>query len=387
MLRQPWVPAAILAIGTIVGLVWANVSGHSYHEFWEQDFALQLGFFEIDLSLHGWVNDALMVLFFLRAGVEIKRELVRGELRSPRAAALPALAALGGMLGPILIYLAIATDPADRGGWAIPVATDAAFALGVLALAGPRVPVHAKLFLLTLAVADDVGGILIIATVFTSQLSIGMLGAAVGCVVVIFGMRLARFDHPLAYVPICALMWYFTLKSGVHATIAGVVAGVLVPGAPMRGVDVIDRVDRGFRPIVIFIVFPLFAVANTGIALDLAGVQSSVQSDVFWGVTLGLVLGKTLGITLATLLALRLGIGELPAGIKMHHIPSIGMLGGIGFTVSIFISDLAFDSGPQLGAAKLAILVASMAASVGGLLLLRRTASAHTPLEERPRPA
>jgi len=351
---------------------WANFAGHSYHEFWEHRLPLSLGPIEIDLDLHGWVNDALMVLFFLSAGVEIKRELVRGELRSAKAAALPAIAALGGMVAPIVIFVAIAAGGGAFEGWAVPVATDVAFALGILALAGPRVPAHLKLFLLTLAIADDVGGILIIATVFTTDLSFGALGAAGGCIALILLMRAIRFDHPLAYVPVCALMWYFTLLSGVHATIAGVVSGLLVPGRPMHGVDVIDRVDRGLRPIVLFVVFPLFAVANTGIELHPGSLADASGSRVFWGVLLGLVVGKALGITLATLAALRLGIGQLPTGVGRRHIPAIGLFGGIGFTVAIFVADLSFDLAKPLGEAKLAILLASCLASILGLQVLRR---------------
>lgn len=365
----PWVPAALLIVGALGGLLWANLAGESYHELWHHHVAVGAGPLAIDLSLHHWVNDALMVLFFLGAGVEIKRELVRGELRSPRAAALPALGALGGMLAPIGIYLLCARDAPQ--GWAVPVATDAAFALGVLALAGRGVPVHVKLFLLTLAIADDVGGILIIATVFTEGLAWGWLLAAVGCVLVIFAMRAAHVDHPLAYVPVCALMWLFTLRSGVHATIAGVVAGVLVPGVPMNGVDVIDRVDRGLRPLVTFVVFPLFALANTGIHLDGAIAAEAAASPVFWGVALGLVVGKAVGITAFTLGALRLGIGALPQGMGRRHVPAVGLLGGIGFTVAIFVADLSFEDPHRLGQAKLAILGASVAASAAGLVVLR----------------
>lgn len=368
-----------MVAGAAIGLAWANFGGHGYHDFWEHRLRLPLGILEIDLSLHGWVNDALMTLFFLGAGVEIKREMVRGELRSPKAAALPALGALGGMLVPIGIYVLFASGSESYDGWAVPVATDVAFALGVLALAGPRIPVHIKLFLLTLAIADDVGGILIIAIAFTSELSFTALGAAGGCVAVIFLMRTLQVDHPLAYVPVCALMWYFTLQSGVHATIAGVVSGILVPGIPMRGIDVIARVDKGLRPIVTFLIFPLFAIANTGIELDGSMMASATQSHVFWGVALGLVLGKTIGITLFTWGALRLGIGQLPLGVQARHIPAVGMLGGIGFTVAIFIADLSFVSPRMLGEAKLAILIASGVASVAGLLMLRHACRQSAP--------
>ncbi|MCA8971364.1 MAG: Na+/H+ antiporter NhaA [Planctomycetes bacterium] len=373
-MSRPWIPAAILAVFATIGILWANLDGHGYHDLWHHRFAMPLGLLTVDLDLHGWVNDALMTLFFLGAGVEIKRELVRGELRSPKAAALPVLAALGGMVTPIAIYLFGAMSfEGNRDGWAVPVATDVAFALGVLALAGPRVPVHLKLFLLTLAIADDVGGILIIATVFTHSLSWGALAAGGACIIAIFVMRMLRFDHPLAYVPICALMWYFTLQSGIHATIAGVVAGLLVPGAPMRGVDVIERVDKGLRPIVTFVVFPLFAVANTGVEFHDGVVSGAATSNVFWGIFLGLLLGKCLGITLFTRLAVGLGLGVLPHGVSLRHVPAIGMLGGIGFTVSIFIADLSFADQLQLGQAKLAILIASTLASFAGLALLLRT--------------
>lgn len=363
----------MLSAGALFGLLWANLAGHSYHEFWHEHFALPLGLLTIELDLHAWVNDGLMTLFFLGAGVEIKREIVRGELRSAKAAALPVLAATGGMLVPILVYcLSAVATRSSFDGWAVPVATDVAFALGVLALAGPRVPVHLKLFLLTLAIADDVGGILIIATVFTEALSWPALAAAAACIVTILTMRSLRFDHPLGYVPICALLWYFTLQSGVHATIAGVVAGLLVPGTPMRGIDVIERVDRGLYPIVTFVVFPLFAIANTGIEVQGAVLARATESHVFWGVALGLFVGKCLGITLFTRAALRLGLGSLPKGVGREHVLAVGMLGGIGFTVAIFVADLSFTNKAALAEAKIAILVASALASVTGLTLLRR---------------
>ncbi|MCP5029496.1 MAG: Na+/H+ antiporter NhaA [Actinomycetia bacterium] len=369
-------PAAILVMGGVVGLTWVNVDAHSYQELWEHHLPLEVGPFHAALDLREWVNDALMALFFLAAGVEIKRELVLGELRTIRAAALPAMGALGGMLAPIVIYLAITVGTSGTEGWAVPVATDAAFAVGVLALAGPLVPVHLKLFLLTLAIADDVGGIAIIAVAFTDDLSLLALGGAASMLVAAMGMRAARVSHPLAYVPVLVLMWFFTLRSGVHATIAGVVAGLLVPAAPLGRVNLIERLDRGLHPIVTFLVFPLFAVANTGVEVNGGVMSDAVGSRVFWGAALGLVVGKTLGITAFTLAAVRFGIGQLPSGVEARHIPPVALLGGIGFTVAIFIAGLSFGDEAVLGEAKLAILSASAVASLVGVLALRRTVRA-----------
>ncbi len=374
MEEHPWIPAAILVAGAAVGLAWANLGTASYHEVWEHHLALAYGPIDLDLDVREWVNDALMALFFLGAGVEIKREVVRGELRNRRAAALPALGALGGMLAPIGIYLLFTAGTAATEGWAVPVATDAAFAVGVLALAGPRIPAHLKLFLLTLAIADDVGGIAIIAVAFTTDLSWLALAGAVGCIALIVAMRSARVDRPLAYAPVSLLMWYFTLRSGIHATIAGVIAGLLVPGTPMRRVDVLDRLDEGLRPVVTYLVFPAFAIANTGILLDGEVASGAAGSRIFWGAALGLLVGKTIGITLFTLGAVRLGVGRLPAGVEARHIPPVAVLGGIGFTVAIFVADLSFTAAGPLGEAKLGILAASLFASAVGVAALRKAA-------------
>ncbi|MGQ0804863.1 MAG: Na+/H+ antiporter NhaA, partial [Actinomycetota bacterium] len=310
--------------------------------------------------------------FFFVVGLEIKRELIEGDLRDPKTAALPALAALGGMVVPAALFLALNPSAPGSDGWGIPVATDIAFAVGVLSLLGSRVPKGLKLFLLTLAIVDDVGAILIIAVFYSSGLSGRWLGGAVAALLVFLLLQMIGIRHPLAYVLPAVVLWVCTFESGVHATIAGVLLGLLAPNQEWRGEKVIDRVERLLHPWTSFLVVPVFALANAGVALGADSISDAVSSRVGLGVVIGLVAGKPIGIGLAVLAALVLRLGRLPAGVGARQLLGAAALAGIGFTVSLFIADLSFEGTPYLARAKLAILIASLTSALVGILLLLR---------------
>nr|MBA2326617.1 Na+/H+ antiporter NhaA [Actinomycetota bacterium] len=286
-----------LLVATIAALAWANVAGgDSYTDLWHTELTIGIRDLSITEDLRHWVNDGLMTVFFFVVGLEIKRELVDGDLREPRTAALPALAALGGMVVPAALFLAVNPGTPASDGWAIPVATDIAFAVGVLSLLGSRVPKGLKLFLLTLAIVDDVGAILVIAVFYSSGLSGRWLGGAVATLLVFFLMQRVGIRHPLAYVAPALVMWVCTLEGGVHATIAGVILGLLAPNQEWRGQPVIGRLEHVLHPWTSFLVVPLFALANAGLVLGGDVLADAATSRVTLGVVLGLVVGKTLGI-------------------------------------------------------------------------------------------
>lgn len=362
-----------LLAATIAALVWANVWDSSYRDLWDTTLTLGVGDLSITEDLRHWVNDGLMTVFFFIVALEIKREIVRGDLRDPRTAALPGLAALGGMVLPAVIFFALNPGAPGRDGWAIPVATDIAFALGVVTLLGSRVRPGLRLFLLSLAIVDDVLAIVVIAFFYTDDLSLAWLGGAAGTLLVFVLMRRLGAQNPLLFVLPAVALWVCTFESGVHATIAGVALGLLAPVATFRGRPVIDEVEHHLHPWTSLIVVPLFALANAGVALGVDAVGDAVTSSVGLGVLLGLTLGKPLGIGLAVAVALRLRLGRLPPGVSARSLTGAAALAGIGFTVSLFIAELSFEGTPHLAEAKLAILAASLAsAAIGSLLLLRR---------------
>jgi len=365
--------AVVLVLATGLGLVWANVATGSYQGFWGREVRFDLIGVHVGETYAEVVNDGLMAIFFFVVGLEIKRELVVGELRDRRAAALPFFAAIGGMAVPALLYLALnAGDAGAPRGWAIPMATDIAFVMGVVALLGRRVPPPLRLFLLTLAIVDDIGAIIVIAAFYTDQLAVAWLAAALVLVAVIVAMRRLGVRPIWAYALVGLPMWFCVLESGVHATIAGVVLGLLTPARPFSGRSVLEELEHVFHPISAFVVVPIFAVANTGIVLSRASVSEALGSTVAWGVVLGLLVGKPVGITAATALGRALKVGRLPDGLEIRHVVGGGIVAGIGFTVSLFVTELSFDPGPVNDAAKLAILTASvLAAAVGSLVLLR----------------
>jgi NhaA family Na+:H+ antiporter len=363
----------VLVAATVVGLVWANLATAGYASFWGRSVDVALGPIDLHQTYADLVNDGLMTIFFFVVGLEIKRELVVGELRDHRAAALPFVAAVGGMVVPAAVFLAVTAGEASvQRGWAIPIATDIAFVMGVVALLGRRVPPGLRLFLLTLAIVDDIGGILVIAFVYTGDLSPIWLGEGVVLLAVIVAMSRLGVRRIWPYVLVGVPFWFAMLESGVHATIAGVVLGLVTPARPLGGRPVLEELERRLHPISAFVVVPIFALANTGIVLGRDQLDAAWSSALAWGVLAGLVVGKPVGIVAATWSARRLRIGVLPEGLALRHVVGGGMLAGIGFTVALFITELSFGAGEPADladladVAKLAILAASVTAAVLG---------------------
>jgi NhaA family Na+:H+ antiporter len=362
----------VLFAATVAALLWANVARFSYTDFWSHHLTVGVGDFSITEDLQHWVNDGLMTVFFFVVGLEIKRELVRGELRDPRTASLPAIAAVGGMVVPALLYLSVNAGGAGGRGWAIPMATDIAFAVAILAIAGERVPANLKLFLLTLAIVDDVGAIVIIAIFYSGTIGVGWLLGALATIGVVVLLQRLRVHHVIAYVVPALVLWVCVLESGIHATIAGVALGLLTPARPLGGRETLEDLEAAIHPLSSFLIVPLFALANAGVYLGGNRFEGAVDSRIAWGIVLGLVIGKPLGIVAATALGRRLRLGRLPDGVRLTQILGAGAAAGIGFTVSLFVADLSYH-GLALDHAKVAILVASLIAGALGLVLVRLT--------------
>ena len=392
----------LLLVATAAALVWVNSGwGDSYHSFWHTEIELAVGSWHLPhMSLGHFVNDALMALFFFVVGLEIKRELVTGDLSSMRAAALPAIGAAGGMVVPALLYFVFNTAGEASKGWGIPMATDIAFAVGIVALLGSRVSPKIKLFLLTLAIVDDIGAIAVIAIFYTSDLSTTwLLTALVGLIAVWVLQKIRVWAIPV-YAVLGIFIWYATLESGVHATIAGVALGLLTPARPLLGqrdaqqivdalpsdanvaevrhasflaqesVPLTERLEELLHPFTAFMIIPIFALANAGIVLSGDTISDAAASNVTLGIIVGLVIGKPLGIALFTWVATRFGFA-LPEGVNWPQFVGMGLAAGIGFTVSIFVGNLAFEDSAITELAKIGILVASLIAAIGALVLLR----------------
>lgn len=361
-----------LMLATVAALIWANTAGDSYILFWDHEITVGFGALAIREDLQHWVNDALMALFFFVVGLEIKRELVTGELRDRKAATLPVLAALGGAILPALIFLAVTAGGQGGEGWAIPMATDIAFAVGVLALLGDRISSGVKLLVLTIAIVDDIVAISVIALFYSNDLSVDWLLAALLGLLAIVLLRRMAVIYVLIYVPIGLFVWVATFESGVHATIAGVALGLLTPARPVAGRRVLEELEHRLHPVTSFAVVPLFALANAGVAVNAGTLGGAATSRVAWAIALGLVLGKLLGIAGASLLALRLGFGTLPEGVQQRQVWGVAALGGIGFTVSLFIAQLAYTDAATIDTAKVGIFAGSLISGLLGAVLLLR---------------
>ena len=404
--------SSILLLGAaIAALVWANSPWRdSYHHIWELELTLST----IKLPVHAWINDALMAIFFFLVGMEIKHEIVHGELSDARKAALPIVGALGGMIVPALVFVAINYGGPGQRGWGVPMATDIAFSLGVLGMV-KGIPSELKVFLLTLAIADDIGAILVIALVYTRSFHVEALFIGIIFLLVMFGLRRLGITRAIVYVVLGTAFWVAVLRSGVHATIAGVVLGFMVPTTPRLslqdfqeiGTDMIhrfratwvegdmatanrllgsfeqlvnateadsERITRKLNDWVSFLVLPLFALSNAGVTFSAGAFNGILSSRIAWGVLLGLVIGKPIGIVGFCKLAVRLGLARLPRGVNWLQMAAVGVLAGIGFTVSIFISSLAFPDPAHLMEAKTAVLGASLIAGVAGFVALRHEA-------------
>jgi NhaA family Na+:H+ antiporter len=306
--------------------------------------------------------------------LEIKRELVTGELRDRRAAALPVLAAVGGAILPAAIFLALTAGGSGSDGWGIPMATDIAFAIGVLGLLGDRISSGVKLLMLTIAIVDDIIAISVIALFYSEDISPAWLLAALAGLAAVLLLRRLGVTRVLAYVPVGVVVWVCTLESGVHATLAGVALGLLTPARPVAGRRVLEELEHRLHPISGFAIVPLFALANAGVALNAGTLGDAAASGVAWAIAIGLVVGKLLGIAGAALLVLRLGIGALPDGVRVPQIWGVAALGGIGFTVSLFIAQLAYRDATTIELAKVGIFAGSLVSGLlGAAILLRAT--------------
>ncbi len=407
----------LLLICTIIALIWANSPwADSYTRLWGTPFTISFGEAGLSKALILWINDGLMAVFFFVVGLEIKREILDGELSSPRQAALPIAAALGGMVVPALLYTLLNLGTPGISGWGIPMATDIAFALGVLALLGNRIPLSLKVFLTALAIVDDLGAVMVIALFYTAEIAWTYLGISAG----LFGLLMVinRFGvrSLSVYILIGLVLWVMVLKSGVHATVAGVLLAMAIPSQTKTRVDnfveqqhvfldeldshddgvvpeqlneqqqsavqaietsatnlqsPLQRLEHALHPWVAFFIMPIFALANAGVAIE-GSIGASLTETVSLGIIAGLAIGKPLGITLFSWLALRIGLATLPADISMKHIHGAGWIAGIGFTMALFIAGLAFGSSPLLTTAKIGILAASLLAGGIGFLILRR---------------
>jgi len=370
----------VLVVAGVAAVIWANgpFSG-SYGSFWDYELTLGWGRAAITEDLQHWVNDGLMAVFFFVVGLEIKRELVTGELRDPRAASLPAIAAVGGVLLPAAIFLTLARGPA-AAGWGIPMATDIAFAVGVLALLGKRVPAGAKLLLLTVAIVDDIIAITVIAIFYTDTVLAGWLAGAVAGLGLVVVLRRLGVHAIWPYVLVGLVVWVCTLESGVHATIAGVALGLLTPAGSVGGRDVLRTLEHRLHPFSAFLIVPLFALANAGVDFRGGLFAQAMGSALTWAITLGLVLGKIAGISAAVWLCVRTGLGRLPDGVRPLHVLGVAAVAGIGFTVSLFIAELAYTDAALVQTAKVGIFTGSIiAALLGAVIMLiagRRTRSA-----------
>ncbi len=406
----------LLLLCTVVALGWANSPwGHSYDSLWHTEIALRVGSRVLEKSLLHWINDGLMVIFFFVVGLEIKREVLAGELASIRKAALPIAAAIGGMMVPALIYVAFNLGGVGARGWGIPMATDIAFALGVLTLVGPRVPTALKVFLVALAIVDDIGAVLVIAIFYTEGLSLPALGMAAAVLALLVLMNWSGVRHTLVYGGLGVGLWFFVLLSGVHATIAGVLLALTVPARSRMGTEhfvakvkelltvferaggrhtsyldderrqaaalgiehavegvgvPLSRLEHSLQPLVAFFIMPLFALANAGVAVK-GDIWTQLGHPVSLGIILGLVIGKQTGILGGSYAAVRSGFSEKPVGAGWLQIYGTGWLGGIGFTMALFIAGLVFEGTDLLDTAKTAILTASALSGVVGWAILR----------------
>ncbi|HKI77486.1 MAG TPA: Na+/H+ antiporter NhaA [Ignavibacteriaceae bacterium] len=414
----------LLLLMTIVALAWANSPfADSYFHLWHTKLSIGVEKNQLNLSLHHWINDGLMAIFFFVVGLEIKREFLVGELSSFKKASLPIMAALGGMIFPALIYVAFNFGKEGISGWGIPMATDIAFAIGILALLGSRVPVSIKIFITALAIADDIGAVIVIALFYTSNISLLSLGIGGGILVLLIVANLSGIRNLLVYTLLGICLWLAFLFSGVHATIAGVLFAFTIPASARlntaeffnrskklikdfdesgeEGPNVLSnenrqsivqsleencekimtplqRFEHGLHPWVSYLIMPVFALANAGVLLG-ENFFSSLTNSISDGIIFGLFFGKQIGIFLFTWLAVKFKIASAPAGVTWKQIYAAGILAGIGFTMSLFIANLAFSSEELLDISKVGILVASLLSGVIGYFVLKASLNKNSP--------
>ncbi len=410
----------MLMAATMLALVLANSAfAHAFHEVWETPVRIGMGEWVLEKSAHHWINDGLMALFFFLVGLEIKSEFLAGSLSTPSQAALPMIAAFGGMIVPALIYFTINPSGDYASGWGIPMATDIAFAIGVLTLFGSRVPKALLMFLVALAIVDDLGAVIVIALFYTTELNTDALAVAALLVGALALLNAANIRKPLPYVILGVILWYVVLKSGVHATVAGVLTALMIPASSRFSqeefsihvrelmhkfdsnicepgvnmltcktqIHMLETLQEGLHAVqppvvrlehilalpVAFLIIPLFALTNAGISLNPEALANTFAHAAPLGIILGLVIGKPIGITLFTWLSIKTGLTRLPRGVHIGHVFGAGLVGGIGFTMSIFIAELSFPSDAAvLEMAKAGILTASVIAALLGALWFAR---------------
>ena len=407
----------LLIISTMLAIFVANTPfAHEYFDLWDTYLSISIGAFSLSKPLHLWINDGLMAIFFFVVGLEIKRELLVGELNTPKKAILPVSAALGGMIVPVLLYLIInVNNPSAARGWGIPMATDIAFVIGILALLGTRVPFSLKIFLTSLAIVDDIGAVLIIALFYTYKIEIIYLLVAVLIILLLFFINRMEIQNHIVYALVGMLLWYFIFLGGLHATIAGILAAIAVPAstklnpdefvnegqhilerfktagprdkeillnrqhlAALKTLEIsclnvqtpLQRFERGLHYWVALVVMPLFIFSNAGLTIDVINFEMFLE-PITLGIVIGLAFGKTIGIFLFSWISVKIGITELPSGLKWGHIFGGAWLGGVGFTMSLFIASLALVSPGNLILAKIGIIVGSLISGVVGFLILR----------------
>ena len=374
----------IVLVAAGLGLITANSPlSESYFSVLDFDIAVGSGWFLLDFSVLKIINYLLMSIFFFVVGLEIKRELTSGHLATLKKAMLPFVAAIGGMAFPALIYLAIAGQVAPAG-WGVPVATDIALAVGLLTMIGPSVAASLRSFLLALAVIDDIGAILIIAFVYSTGINFSWLVAALLSIAFIAILKMARVSSMIVYSLLAFTLWFSLYKTGVHPTLAGVILGLLTPNIARQqsnlddiedgSVSVIEWLEHKFHPVSTFIVVPVFAFANTGVVITSESIKTASQSLIAWGIFFGLVIGKPLGVLFASLLAKRINIADLPEGVTKSSLVATGSAAGIGFTVAIFIANLAFKDSQIQDIAVLAVIVASIVSALLSLMLFKTIA-------------
>lgn len=395
--------AALLLAAAVVALVWANIPGSGYETFWHTEGMVQVGDASISLDLRHWVNDAAMALFFLSVGLEINREITVGELHNPRAVIVPVAGALGGLILPALIYLAFNSGGPGEQGWGVPISTDTAFVIGILALFGPRCPDQLRLFLLTLAIADDIGAIAVMAIFYSGHLSVPALIIAALLTLLLLGMRWVGVWQVWLYVVVGLGLWAAVFASGLHPTLSGVIIGLIVPAKPVDAEQIErlryygralferadaararlvisatratvppnDRLQEVLHPISAFVVVPLFGLANAGVVIRPETLKAAATSPITIGVIVALLAGKALGISGGAAIALRTGRGDLPGRVRYGHLMGGAVLAGIGFTIALFIADLAFADPVLRDQAKMGVLAGSLLAAVLGSLVLR----------------
>ncbi|PIE20390.1 MAG: Na+/H+ antiporter NhaA [Neptuniibacter caesariensis] len=424
-IHQQTTSGILLMVCAVIALFIANGQfADAYHHFFQLYFTVGLEGFQLSKSIHHWINDGLMAIFFLVVGLELKRELLVGELANVKQALLPIIAAVGGMLIPALIYFSINSGSHTANGWGIPMATDIAFALGALALLGKRVPQSLLMFLIAVAIVDDLGAVTVIALFYTETINLNALGLAGLFSVLLICLNLGGVRRLSPYLLIGVLLWVAMLKSGIHATLAGVILAFIIPMKPKydpkrflsligNSVDNIKQVYRKNENILTndalrakvrglgdgaylvqapaqvlesklhlpsaYLIIPIFSLANAGVAIDFANISGIIVHPVTLGIVLGLILGKLIGIAGFTWVAVKTGLCDLPKGLSMHHIIGVAFMGGIGFTMSIFIAELGFASRPEdLLMAKTGVLFASFSAGIIGFIWLYLTSKSST---------